>query len=158
MERSITLVEERRLPGSSQDPDWRARQWLGYLDLHGLDQPRAMEALRQRIHLLQTGSVKMGSMPLPPEVAGLRQNESGIVSLPASYLPGHLKIVTGRGAGSLVAPPRGTDDNSKGQKPTSVLRSNVLNFLRVHKFDFVETPVDGVGCFEVRIGSGQKLW
>lgn len=102
-----------------------ARQWLAFIDLHGLDQRHAMLALRGRLNLLESGAMSTGGTPLPP-------NKN-------SWLPKRLTVVTGRGVNSQ---PQGV----------SMLRNNVLNYLRNGGFDFVETPYIGCGCFEIRLG------
>lgn len=128
------------------EPYWRARQWLSYIDLHGLDLPHAMKALRQRLCLLQSGCAAPGT-PLPPEVTNSLDPLNESIRLPNHWLPKRLKVITGWGSGS----PRLND-----RKPTSILRVNVINFLRTGGYDFDETPHSGCGCFEVRLGDNRR--
>ncbi|VDD75062.1 unnamed protein product [Mesocestoides corti] len=119
-----------------QDSRGVARQWLSFIDLHGLDLRRAMHALRRRLTLLESSHAPPGT-PLPP----------GGQTLPNSWLPKRLTIVTGWGSKAL---------SLANQKPYSILRQNVLNYLRTSGYSFVETPYLGCGCFEVQLGTRKR--
>ncbi len=128
----ISLASQQHVAGlpdaEKRGPHGSARQWLAFIDLHGLDQRHAMQALRARLSLLESGCARPGT-PLPPSNT----------PLPNSWLPKHLTIVTGWGAN---AQPQGY----------SVLRNNVNNFLRSNAYDYMEVPRLGCGRFEVKLG------
>ncbi|KAL5110598.1 NEDD4-binding protein 2-like 1 [Taenia crassiceps] len=130
--------------GGSQ---WYARQWLAFLDLHGLDLHHAMHALRRRLCLLESGCASSETL-LPPgaaKVVAASASSEG-VRLPNHWLPKRLTVITGWGSSS----PR-----LGNRKPSSTLRHNVINFLRSTAYDFEEVPFRGSGHFEVRLGAKQ---
>ncbi|VDM27554.1 unnamed protein product [Hydatigera taeniaeformis] len=126
-----------------QSSQWYARQWLAFLDLHGLDLHHAMHALRRRLSLLESGCVSSETL-LPPGVANVvtAKSSSEGIRLPNYWLPKRLTVITGWGSSS----PR-----LSNRKPSSTLRHNVINFLHSSAYDFEEIPFSGSGKFEVRL-------
>lgn len=130
-----------------QGSQWYARQWLGFLDLHGLDLRHAMRILRRRLRLLESGCASPGT-PLPPGAANVATADafSKGVRLPNHWLPKRLTVITGWGSSS---------PHLGNRKPSSTLRHNVINFLRSTAYDFEEMPFRGSGHFEVRLTAKQ---
>ncbi|KAL5972059.1 hypothetical protein TSMEX_000179 [Taenia solium] len=126
---------------------WYARQWLAFLDLHGLDLRHAMHALRRRLCLLESGCASPGTL-LPPGAANVVTTDapSEGVRLPNHWLPKRLTVITGWGSSS---------PHLGNRKPSSTLRHNVINFLRSTAHDFEEMPFRGSGRFEVRLRAKQ---
>uniref|UniRef100_A0A0R3WDI7 Smr domain-containing protein n=1 Tax=Taenia asiatica TaxID=60517 RepID=A0A0R3WDI7_TAEAS len=126
---------------------WYARQWLAFLDLHGLDLRHAMHALRRRLCLLESGCASPGTL-LPPGAANVVNTDASSegVRLPNHWLPKRLTVITGWGSSS---------PHLGNRKPSSTLRHNVINFLRSTAYDFEEMPFRGSGRFEVRLRAKQ---